>query len=302
MTLQQLRYLLAVANHGSINAAAKELYVSQPSISAAISSLEKEFGFEIFERTNKGILLTPKGKQLLKRAKHLLKDADQISEEFLGYSIEQKQFSVSAQHYTFAAEAFYQLVQVTNFSDYNFSFVETTGNEVIQNMLENKSELGILYYVDSTKEQFTKNMIESALTFHPMFISPQCVMLLKTNPLAEREKLTAVDLKDQVYISFKNGEFNSNYFTEKTSSIFDHGKTINVSDRSDMFYFLHKLNGFTICTNSVHPELNGEDIVTVPLDNFENVTVGYVTRKGEVLSDLGRNYIDIALKLVKQHI
>lgn len=302
MTLQQLKYLLAVASYGSINAAAKSLYVSQPSISVAISSLENEFGFTIFERTNKGIIITKEGKELIRRVTVIVQEADKIAEDYLGYSEKKKIFRVCAQHYTFASEAFMQLVKTTTDELYNFSFVETTDEQTLLNLTGNKCEIGILYWTDRNYQAMRDRLERDDLEFHQLFKSGQYVMLLKNNPLAQKEIIDAVDLQGMPYIQFEKGEFNSSYFTEEASTVFGHGRVVNVSDRSDMFYFLERLNGFTICTNMIHPYLNGTNITTVPLSKTDLVSVGYVTRKDE-LSPIGNRYVELlqkcAIKLLK---
>ena len=299
MTLQQLKYLLAVASYGSINAAAKSLYVSQPSISVAISSLENEFGFTIFERTSKGIIITKEGKELIQRATVVVQEADKIAEDYLGYSEKKKIFRVCAQHYTFASEAFMQLMKITTDELYNFSFVETTDEQTLQHLTANKCEIGILYWTDRNYQAMSERLERDGLEFHQLFKSGQYVMLLKSNPLAQKTIIDAVDLQEMPYIQFEKGEFNSSYFTEETSTVFGHGRVVNVSDRSDMFYFLEQLNGFTICTNMIHPYLNGKNITTVPLSKTDLVSVGYVTKK-EGLSVIGKKYVELLHKCARK--
>lgn len=299
MTLQQLKYLLAVARYGSINAAAKSLYVSQPSISVAISSLENEFGFTIFERTSKGIIITKEGKELIRRATVVVQEADKIAEDYLGYSEKKKIFRVCAQHYTFASEAFMQLVKTTTDELYSFSFVETTDEQTLMNLAANKCEIGILYWTERNYQAMSERLERDGLVFHQLFKSGQYVMLLKNSPLAQKPVIDAVDLQDMPYIQFEKGEFNSSYFTEEASTVFGHGRVVNVSDRSDMFYFLERLNGFTICTNMIHPYLNGTNITTVPMSKTDLVSVGYVTKKEE-LSPIGKRYVDLLQKCARK--
>ncbi len=293
MTLQQLRYLIAVAIYGSINAAAKNLYISQPSLSEAINGLEQEFGFEIFERTSKGIRITSKGLKLLNDAREVVKEADCLEKKYFGFTGAKEIFRVSAQHYTFCTEAFYRLVKNSNLEKYDFSLIETSGQHVLENVRDNKSELGLLYWNETNRASIEKKLAAGRLEFHVLFHSPQCVMLTKGHVLAAKKILNVDDLSDYVYIAFKTGEFNSRYFTEETRTVFDHGKTVNCTDRSTMFYLLRKLQGFTICTNMVHKELNGPDIVTVPLAKTSTVAVGYIIRADEELSATGKKFVEL---------
>lgn len=299
VTLQQLKYLLAVANYGSISAAAKNLYVSQPNVSVAISSLETEFGFVIFERTSRGIIITKEGKELIRRAKKVVQEADKIAEDYLCYSEKKKLFSVCAQHYTFASEAFMQLVKETKDPLYYFSFVETSEQKTILGLNANQCEIGVLYWTERNYDSMRKKLEQNGLKFHLLFNSGQYVMLQKSNPLSKKESLDFSDLKDMPYIQFEKGEFNSSYFTEEATTVYDHARIINVADRSDMFYFLQELNGFTICTNMIHPYLNGPNITTVPLNDTDKVSVGYVTREEE-LSPIGDRYVQLLKKCAEK--
>ena len=82
MTLQQLTYLVTVAECGNITDAAERLFLSQPSLSAAIHNLEKEMGVTAFVRSNKGVTVTQEGEELLSFARMLLEQADIMQEHF----------------------------------------------------------------------------------------------------------------------------------------------------------------------------------------------------------------------------
>lgn len=301
MTLQQLKYLVAVANFGSINAASKSLYISQPSLSEAISNLEQELGFHIFERTSKGIKITQKGMELIKESNDIVLSFEQMEEKYLGIDKSKLIFNISAQHYTFATEAFMRLVKGLQIPKYDFTFLETTGEKVIKNVKESKSEIGLIYWTDSNYKQIINMLDKNGLSFHKLFSSPQCVMLDENDPLAKMKKINLADLNDRIYLQFVSGEFNSKYFTNETRTIFDHNKTITCSDRSTLFYLLRKLHAFTICTKMVHKELNGSNIKIVPLEKTSNVTVGYIIND-ENLSEIGARYIKLLKSCLNEYI
>ena len=292
MTLQQLKYLVAVANSGSINAAAKSLYISQPSLSEVIQNLEQELGFSIFERTSKGIKITQQGMEIIRESNDIVHSFELMEEKYLGSDKSKLIFNVSAQHYTFATEAFMRLVRDLHIPEYDFTFLETTGENVIKNVKEHKSEIGLIYWTDSNYKQVTNILNDNGLSFHKLFSSPQCVMLDENDSLASMKKLNFSDLSNRIYLQFISGEFNSKYFTKEKRTVFDHNKTITCSDRSTLFYLLKKLHAFTICTKMVHKDLNGSNIKVIPLEKTSNVTVGYITLD-ETLSDFGEKYIKL---------
>ena len=111
MTLKQLRYIVTVAETGNITEAAGKLFIAQPSLTASIQELEKEFDIRIFERGKKGISLTKEGEEFLGYARQVLDQTNLIEERYTGTSAGKNKFSVSSQHYSFAVEAFVELLR-----------------------------------------------------------------------------------------------------------------------------------------------------------------------------------------------
>ena len=152
MTLQQLRYLIAIANHGSISAAAHTLYVSQSSLSVAVRDIERETGVTIFERSNRGITLTSDGIELLGYARQVVEQADLMEQRYSGRGGEAAQrLSITSQHYAFVVEAFLELAEEYEGAGYNFSLRETRTSEVIEDVRDFRSDLGVLYLSPSTR-------------------------------------------------------------------------------------------------------------------------------------------------------
>ena len=83
MTLTQLRYAITVANSDSMNEAARNLFISQPSLSAAIKELEEEAGIEIFRRTNRGISVTPEGEEFIGYARQVVEQYNLIENKYI---------------------------------------------------------------------------------------------------------------------------------------------------------------------------------------------------------------------------
>ena len=110
MTLAQLRYTIAIAKAGSMNEAAKTLFLSQPSLSETIRELETEIGFDLFVRSNRGILVTPEGEEFLGYARQVTEQFQLLTSRYIDKQMKEK-FSVSMQHYTFAVKAFVELVK-----------------------------------------------------------------------------------------------------------------------------------------------------------------------------------------------
>lgn len=134
MTLQQLKYIVEIVNRGSMREAASRLYVSQPSLSAAVKELETELGFDIFIRSNKGISLSMQGSEFLGYARQVLEQAELLENRFLGKKPARRIFSVSAQHYAFAVNAFVSLIREYDATEYEFAIRETKTHEIVEDV------------------------------------------------------------------------------------------------------------------------------------------------------------------------
>ena len=299
MTLQQLKYVVTIAAKGTLSEAAKYLYMSQPSLTGAIRELEKELGISIFRRTNRGVLLTPQGEEFLGYARAVLEQAELIEEKYISKIKGKKTFAVSTQHYSFAVEAFVELLNRYGESEYDFRIRETQTYTLIEDVAKLRSEIGILYLNTFNQTVINRTLKENNLTFHSLFKAKPHVFLSKTSPLADKYFITLNDLKDYPRLSYEQGERNSFYFSEEILSTLESKKNIVVSDRATLFNLLIGLNGYTFCSGVINQELNGPNIIAVPLDVDDYMEIGYLTHNQTILSKLADEYIDM-LKL-KSH-
>lgn len=291
MTLQQLKYAVTIADCKSINKAATELFITQPSLSNTIKDLEEEIHLKLFERSNRGIILTPEGEEFLGYARQMLDHYRLIEERFVENATFKQKFSVSTQHYTFAVEAFIELAREFGMEEYEFAIHETKTKEVIDNVRTHKSELGILYQNEFNEKFLSKILRDNELEFVPLFDCRIYVYLGRDNPLAGRERVDLEDLQQYPCLSFEQGDSNSFYFAEEVLSTADYRQTIKVDDRSTMLNLMKGLNGYTLCSGIICQELNGEEYTAVPLDTEEMMTIGYIKQKKRPLSRLGQAYV-----------
>lgn len=291
MTLQQLKYVIEVVRSRSISKAAQHLFISQPSLSNAIKELEKELGIKIFSRTNKGIIITPEGSEFLGYARQVVEQAELLENRYSNTQVlPQQHFSVSAQHYAFAVSAFVRLLKEYNREEYEFTLRETKTYEIIDDVKNLRSEIGILYVNEFNKKVIHKFLREGNLIFHELFEARPHVFISSRNPLVQQDYVTLSDLVPYPYLSFEQGDYNSFYFSEEILSTLSRPKSIRVSDRATLFNLLIGLNGYTISTGVISRELN-RDIIAVPLKVDERITVGYITHKHVTDSKLANIYI-----------
>ena len=292
MTLQQLRYIVMVAETGTITEAAGKLYISQPSLTNAIHELEKEMNITIFNRTNKGASVSKEGEDFLSYARQILEQAAILEDRYKGGNGGRKQYCVSTQHYSFAVNAFVELIQKYAGEEYDFNLRETQTYEIIEDVALMKSELGILYLDDENKNVITKALREKELVFTPLFEAKPHVFISSAHPLATKKTVDWDDLAPYPYLSFEQGEHNSFYYAEERYSRVLRKKNIRVRDRATLFNLLIGLNGYTVCSGVIDENLNGENIIAVPLKEQGLMQIGYIHHKKAVLGKLAQAYIE----------
>lgn len=301
MTLQQLRYIIIVAEKGSINEAAKYLYVSQPSLSNSIKELEEELGFPIFIRTNRGVTLSHKGMEFLGYARQVITQADLLEEKYIKKTKQIKSFCASSQHYPFVSHAFVELVKEYEEDDYNFTLSETTTYEVIENVKTLYSEIGILYLSKYNEAVIRKILSENNLIFEELVRAKPHVFLYKEHPLAKEELIDLEDLREYPKISFNQGMYNAFYYSEEVFSNLPVERSINVSDRAAVVNFMMGLNAYTF-SSGIFPEyLHDKDIISIPVSADEEIIIGTIVHEDVTLSSIGEKFYEILKDYAKRH-
>ncbi len=291
MTLQQLKYVIQTAQCGSINVAAQKLYISQPSLSNAIAELEREMGITIFTRSNRGVNLTEDGIKFLSYARQVTEQAELLESEYTNSSPARRVFAISAQHYAFAVNAFVALVKEYGGERYEFSLRETRTHDILEDVRTGRSELGILYLSNFNSEVILSMLKKADLKFTELFTAKPHVFVSRKNPLAKLGKITLEQLKEYPRLTYEQGINNSFYFSEEIHSTEDSPKSIIVSDRATLFNLLIGLNGYTICSGILSSDLNGTNIVAVPLESGEQMIIGYISPAERQLSPIAERYL-----------
>jgi len=297
MTLQQIKYVIGIADAGSLNKASEKLYVSQPSLTSTIHDLEDELGITIFNRTGRGVTLTNDGTEFLASARQLYLNYQNLIEKYGENGSIKKKFGVSTQHYSFAVKSFVEMVKDFNTNEYEFAIRETKTREVIEDVASLKSEIGILYLSDFNRKAITSILKSKDLEFHPLIDCKAYVYIWKGHPLANKKYITLPQLKDYPCLSFEQGDDSSFYFAEEILSTEEYHRTIKANDRATMLNLMIGLNGYTLCSGIICEELNGSDYIAVPFrDEDESINrvmeIGWIIRKGFTLSSIGNKYIE----------
>ncbi|WP_462421995.1 LysR family transcriptional regulator [Salinicoccus sp. Marseille-QA3877] len=292
MTIQQLKYLIEVVNKGSINEAAKTLFISQPTLSKSIKLLEQEMGIIIFTRTSKGIVLSTDGAEFLSYARQVVEQVNLMEGRYLDSPYQEQLLSVSTQHYSFSVDAMVKMIDKYGGDKYQFTLRETRTFEIIDDVKNMTSEVGVLFMSNFNQQVLSQLIKENQLEFEPLFTASPHVFISKDNPLAEKELVTLEDLAPYPRLAYEQGHNNSFYFTEEILRTLNSPKDILVSDRATLFNCLIGLNGYTISSGVLNADLNGTDIIPVKLDVEDQITVGTLLNKKAQLSRMAKLYLE----------
>ncbi|MCC9749584.1 LysR family transcriptional regulator, partial [Streptococcus agalactiae] len=279
-----------------MNEAAKQLYITQPSLSNAVRNLETEMGIQIFIRNPKGITLTKDGMEFLSYARQILEQTALLEERYKGDNTSRELFSVSSQHYAFVVNAFVALFNGTDMTQYELFLRETRTWEIIDDVKNFRSEIGVLFLNSYNRDVLTKLFDDNSLIATTLFTTTPHIFVSKSNPLANRKKLSMKDLEDYPYLSYDQGLHNSFYFSEEMMSQIPHPKSIVVSDRATLFNLMIGLDGYTVATGILNSKLNGDEIVAIPLDVDDVIDIVYIRHDKANLSKMGQKFIDYLLE------
>lgn len=301
MTLQQLKYIIKIVECGSITEAAKQLYIAQPSLSTAVKSLEEELGIEIFYRNAKGISLSIDGTEFLSYARQIIEQTELMEQRYMGKKPTKQLCSISTQHYAFAVNAFVETILGLDVDEYKFTLRETRTYEIIEDVKNLRSEIGVLYFSDFNEKVLTNLLDENRLTFNFLFEATPHVFVSSKHPLSGNTSVTLEELDSYPFLAFEQGEYNSFYFSEEIISTVPRRKTIHVSDRATLFNLLIGLNGYTICSGILCSDLNGDNIVSVPLITDERMRIGWIANEKSHLSQLALEYVEKLKKTIREY-
>ncbi len=292
MTIQQMRYLAEVGTCGSINRAAKNLFVSQPAISRAIRDLERDLDVRIFNRdTSKRLQFTPEGKELLRYARELLLQADQIERRFAGNS--QREFlriAVSSQHYTFVVRAMIDFMDAHGGSRYELDLRERMTNQIIEDVYTHRSGLGIISLMNSSEKYMRQYLAGKGLEFQELRRFPPHAFLRKGHPLDGRVSVRLSDLAPYPYVNYEQDTDSLNFREE--AIILKAEQSIRVLERATMNNIICNTDSFNIGTGYIEPSVTDHRLTSVPVQDLPyRFVVGWIHSRRMELSSSELEFI-----------
>ena len=296
MTLLQIKYALTISDAGSMNKAAEHLFVSQPTLTSAVKELESEAGITIFTRTAKGVSLTNEGEEFLRYARQVYQQYELLESKYGDRRNIKQKFGVSTQHYSFMDKAFVEMVKQFDTLSFEFAIRETKTAEVIQDVGEQRSEIGILFQSDYNRRIINKLLRDNDLQFHKLIDCRAYVYLWKGHPLAGEASLGLTQLADYPCLSFEQGDRSTDFLAEEILTEIEYPRAIHATDRATMLNLMVDLNGYTLCSGIICEELNGTDYIAIPYeddDDHQNcvMEIGYITKRGYTLNEIGQVFL-----------
>lgn len=297
MNINQIKYVLTVAGSSSMREASTKLFISQPALSSSIRELEDEIGILIFERTNKGISLTDEGREFIEYAKKAVGQYEILEDRYLSGGGDKEKFSVSTQHYNFAIKAFTAVIRMFSPDKYMFSIHETKTREVLDDVRNMKSEVGIISFSGANENIIKKLIKEYMLDFTPLMRRETYAYIWKDHKFAKRKNISLEDLKDYPCVSFDQSDDSNLYLTEEAMADYDFGKMIRSDDRATTMEIIAELGGYSIGSGMLaEKDSTLQGLVSIKLKEEDPLTIGHIIRKGRDLSAYGQAYVDELLK------
>ncbi|MBQ8979392.1 MAG: LysR family transcriptional regulator [Oscillospiraceae bacterium] len=296
MTLQQIKYALVIAEAGSLNKAAEILYISQPSLSSSVKELESDTGITIFTRNSRGVVPTAEGEEFLSYARQVYQQYELLTDKYSGKARKKHRFGVSAQHYSFAVDAFVKTVELYDTLGFDFAFRETKTMDVIEDVGSSKSEIGIIFKSEYNEKVINKMLKINDLDFTSLIRCRAYVYVHKNHPLADHESISFDELLEYPCLMFEQGDSIPGFFAEEILSDKEYRRIIRTTDRATNLNLMIGLNAFTLCSGIVSEDLNGSDYKMIPFrEDDENrnsiMNIGYITKKNTIRSDIAEDYI-----------
>ena len=292
MTIQQLRYIVSVVENGTITEAAKKLYISQPSLSNAIKDIEEEVGITIFIRSRAGIVVTPEGMEFVGYARQVLHQMALLEDKYISHTPGKIRFAVSSPHYVFTTNAFGEIVEQYGRERFEFILHETTTSQIIEDVKNRYSDLGIINVSRSNEAAVRKALEENKLSFHQLFLTRPQVFMRADHPLAGKKKVSLEDITDYPRLNYVHSgeealQFASDLFCDLSAD-----KSIEVSDTGTIVNLMLGTDAYYISNGFFPRYLNGDKIVAIPIDDDEVLCVGYILSDKQALSEPGKAYIE----------
>lgn len=201
MNILHMKYAVEVAKLGSLNKAAEALLIAQPNISRSIKELEADLGISIFNRSAKGMELTPEGEEFIGYAQSILKQIDDVEMAYKQGSPKKQKFSISVPRACYISDAFAEFSKCLSDDPAEIFYKETNSQRTINNVLNNDYKLGIIRYAENYDKYFKAMLEEKGLAYEMVAEFTYVLIMSRDNPLSEKDEITFDELVPYIEIA-----------------------------------------------------------------------------------------------------
>ncbi|MBE6622997.1 MAG: LysR family transcriptional regulator [Ruminococcaceae bacterium] len=201
MNILHMKYAVEVAKAGSLKKASESLLIAVPNLSRSIKELEADLGITIFDRTTKGMSITPDGETFLNNAAGILAQINQVEKYYKDGAPDKQKFSISVPRASYIAEAFAQFSKELSDTPAEIFYKETNSRRTITNLVNHDFKLGIIRYAENYDAYFKAMLDEKGFTHELVTEFSYHLIMSRENPLSEKENIVFDDLKDYIEIA-----------------------------------------------------------------------------------------------------
>ena len=291
MTLQQLKYLLAIAEHWSMSKAATELYVSQPSLSNSVKELEKELSINIFERTNRGVNITNEGERLIQHARIILDQC--MSIQNIACTKKAQTLRVVGHNFIQPIRAFAKTAQkLIGKNDLDLSYMKVNAYKIVDEIYHENADLGIFIALNRIQKDVHNFLDARHLEFIPLVKTRYYIYIHTCDPLLHNQGMLYQNLKDHVFIHSmeRMNESDFKVLFNRCFSFVNLNKRIFVQTQNQQFELIRANKSYGLGPQIAPEILDQYELIQLPVpDTFAEI--GYIKRKNKILSEEANLYI-----------
>ncbi len=301
-----MKYAVEVAKWGSLNKAAEKLYMATPNLSRSLKELEADLGIAIFDRSAKGVTLTPEGEEFISYAKSLLSQIEQLENIYKGNSSYKQKFSISVPRACYISHAFAQFSKMLTNSPAEIFYKETNSQRTINNILNHDYKLGIIRYAENYDRFFKTMLEEKGLAYEMVTEFSYKLIMSCENPLANKEEITFDDLKDYIEIAHADPYVPSlplsKVVKEELPDNID--RRIFIFERASQFDLLSQNPETFMWVSPAPAEVLGKYnlVQKVCIDNKKVYKDVLIYKKGYKLTDIDKKFITALCESKRKHL
>ena len=300
MTLYQIQYLLAVAETGSVGKAAKELYITQSTISESIRDVEKEYNIQLFERGSRGMILTRKGHDFVESLRQIQQLYDLFQEKYKTGEGKRCRLSIAAHHHVCGEGAFLEYLEKIKNEGYRLQYLEGSTKDILEKVERGEADAGIVFLNKKSRRFFDRELKKRHLTFEQLSERSPYVYMSKSHPLAGEKTLREEQVSAYPFVSYDSGGEVGGLFTAVVRPKIHSRQVVTVSDRAMAYSILRSYRAILIGAGYLSCDKGNSDIICIPMHTENKILIGWIKRDGQLIGEEVKSFIELIRKVYSE--